>query len=393
MHVAIPMLTLVPGKMGGSETLTRGLVRGLSAAPGEEDRYTVVAEPEGAATLEPLAREPVEVRTVPFARRGGSAAARLASVVRARYAGAGLRRAVTTAAGEPIDVVHYALTVSVPELDLPRVVTVFDLQHELMPEFFSMAERAYRRVFYAGAIARADAIVTISEFSRQTIVERHGVDPERVVVAYQDVDRELFRPGPVPGDESLLAPLRLPERFVFYPANIWPHKNHERLIDAFAQSQDRELTLVLSGQDHGKLPELMEHAGRAGVADRVMHAGYVERAQLPAIYRRAVGVVFPSLFEGLGIPPLEAQACGCQVAAARVASLPEVLGERALWFDPRDTGAIAGAIDALAAGHAPSGTPPESFWSRFNWEAAAADHRRAYRLAAGSGAGTRMAVR
>ncbi|HEX8854418.1 MAG TPA: glycosyltransferase, partial [Thermoleophilaceae bacterium] len=217
MHVAIPMLTLVPGKMGGSETLTRGLLRGLAAAPGEGDRYTVVAEPEGAASLRPLVREPVELRTVGFPRRGDSAAARVASVVRARYAGGRLRRAVSEAAGGPIDVVHYALTVSVPELKLPRVVTVFDLQHELMPEFFSVAERAYRRVFYAGAIARADAIVTISEFSKQTIVERHRVDPERVVVAYQDVDRELFRPGPVSGDEALLEPLRLPERFVFYP--------------------------------------------------------------------------------------------------------------------------------------------------------------------------------
>ena len=113
------------------------------------------------------------------------------------------------------------------------------------------------------------------------------------------------------------------------------------------------------------------------------HLGYVDREVLPALYRRAAGVVFPSLFEGLGIPPLEALSCGCAVAAAQVAALPEVLGRHAIWFDPTEPSAIAEGIASLAAGRTPS-LPGEEFWRSFTWEQTADVHRSAYRLAGAS---------
>ena len=377
MHRGIGLLTLRPGQLGGSETLVRGLLSSLGEAEGE-DRYTVVSGARGAASLRPLARGPVRVRTLGSWRAGRGPATQGLAIARGRYAGGALRREL---GDEALDAVHYPLTVPVPALAAPKVVTVLDLQHEVMPEFFSPLERIFRRVFYGGAIREASVVVTISEYCRATIVERHGVDPARVLVSLQAVDRRVFRRDPDPEDAARLAGLAIPERFVVYPANAWPHKNHDRLVDALAQVGDRELGLVLTGQPYGRWPELRARAERLGLGERVRHLGYVERGVLPALYRRAGGMVFPSLFEGLGIPPLEAIACGCPVAAADRAALPEMLRGRALLFDPERVEAIAAAIDALTGRAQRAPEPEPAFWERFTWAAAARTHREAYRLA------------
>ena len=332
------------------------------------------------ASLAQYSRGPVQVHALSGYSPGNGALTRLLGIVRGRYAGARLAHDFRAAAGEPLSVVHYAVTVSIPRLDVPRVVTVYDLQHEVMPEFFSVAERTYRRVFYAGAIVEADVIMTISEFSKQTIVERHGIDPDRVIVSRQGIDRRLFSPDPEESDAERVRMLGVPDRYVIYPANIWPHKNHARLLEAMALLDDTELGLVLTGAQYGRWSRLAATAQALGIGDRVHHLGYVDRGVLPALYRRAAGVVFPSLFEGLGIPPLEALSCGCPAAVADVAALPEVLGRHAIWFDPTDPSAIAEGIASLAAGRTPR-LPGEEFWRSFTWEQTADAHRSAYRLA------------
>jgi glycosyltransferase involved in cell wall biosynthesis len=386
VHVGIGLLTLRPGELGGSETLVHGLLSSLGDA--REDSYSAFCGPLAARSLARHARGAVSVHALAGHRTGRDAAQRLLAIARARYLGGGMAREAERRAGGRFDVVHFPLTISAPRFDSPRVVTVLDLQHELMPAFFSAPERAYRRVFYAGAIREAAVLVTISEWVKGTIVERHGVDPDRILVSLQAIDRELFRPGPVPEDEERLASLDLPERFVVYPANLWPHKNHERLVEALGRTRDPELGLVLTGQRYGRWEALEARAAQVGVGGRIRHLGYVGRALLPALYRRARGMVFPSLFEGLGIPPLEALACGCPVAAADRAALPEMLEDRALLFDPESTEAVAAALDALASGGAPRPDPDPGFWRRFTWDAAADVHRAAYRLAA-DGAATR----
>ena len=153
------------------------------------------------------------------------------------------------------------------------------------------------------------------------MVELLGIQPERIEVVPHGLDAERFSPD-ADGDEALLANLDLPERFVVYPANLWPHKNHERLVDALAVQRERDVNLVLTGQPWNRLEQLMERAARLGVAARVRHLGYIEPKTMPAVYRAAHAMIFPSLYEGFGAPPLEAMACGCPVAASlqRVAS-------------------------------------------------------------------------
>ncbi|HEY3962051.1 MAG TPA: glycosyltransferase family 1 protein, partial [Gaiellaceae bacterium] len=154
-------------------------------------------------------------------------------------------------------------------------------------------------------------------------LERLGLHEERVRVVHSGVDHERFHPG----DEQR-------EPFLLYPAKPWPHKNHRRLLAAFAnvRSERPELRLVLTGGDFGVTPEGVEQLG------------FVSDAELASLYRRAAALVFPSLYEGFGQPPLEAMASGCPVTCSNAGSLPEITGDAARLFDPTDVDAIADGI-------------------------------------------------
>jgi glycosyltransferase involved in cell wall biosynthesis len=160
---------------------------------------------------------------------------------------------------------------------------------------------------------------------KETIVERLGVEPDRVRVIQLGIDLERLHPG----EEGR-------EPFLLYPANGWPHKNHARLLEAFAllRRERPELGVVLTGSGLEDLP----------VAPGVEVRGHVPRDELVRLYQTAAVLVFPSLYEGFGLPPLEAMACGCPVAAARAGALPETCGDAARYFDPTNPEEIAGAV-------------------------------------------------
>jgi glycosyltransferase involved in cell wall biosynthesis len=329
--VAVSLLTLVPGQMGGSETYVRELLRGLRRVGTES--YRVVAPPVAPAAGEGLPTEVASgyppVRTPPQ---------RLAAMVRASLRPGPLRPPFAGA-----DVVHYPFTVAIPpRLGVPNVVTLHDLQHLDLPQMFSRAERIYRSLFYQRSVRRADRLIVISEFVRGRAVARLGLDPATIRVVPLGLDHTVLRPG---------AGQREP--FLLYPARSWPHKNHARLFEAFAllRRERPELRLVLTG------------SARSDTPDGVESRGHVRWPELVDLMQRAAALVFPSLYEGFGLPPLEAMACGCPVACSNAAALPETVGEAARLFDPRDSRAIADAVrDVLAA--------PEE-WSRRGLEHAA----------------------
>jgi len=206
-------------------------------------------------------------------------------------------------------------------------------------------------------------VIVISEWTRGRVVERLGLDPGRVHAIHLAVDHERFSPDPVVGREP----------FLLYPARPWPHKNHERLFEAFACLRDErpELRLVLTGVGHDA----------ASLPPGVETLGGVPTSELVSLYRRAAALVFPSLYEGFGLPPLEALACGCPVASSDAGSLPEVLGDAAVLFDPGDASAIsAGVAEALERADELSALgPPRA--AAFTWEATARAHDEVYALA------------
>jgi glycosyltransferase involved in cell wall biosynthesis len=345
--VGISLLTLVPGVVGGSETYARELCKALARVGRLEYRAFVptIAADAGDGLETTVLREYRAARSMP----GRMAAMSLAAAAPRR-----LRRALRT---DQLDAIHFPLSVMLPPLDTPpAATTVLDVQHEVFPEFFSRAELAYRRRVYGWTVRRSRIVITISEHARQALVERLHLDPDRVRAIHLAVDHERFVADDTP---------RQP--FLLYPANAWKHKNHERLFEAFARVRRErpDLRLVLTGAGHDRL------SLPAGAQSR----GHVGLDDLVGLYRSAAALVYPSLYEGFGIPCVEAMACGCPVAASNVASIPEVCGEAAVYFDPRDPESIADGIRMVLDRPPPGGIERAA---RFTWEACARAHEDVY---------------
>ena len=337
MHVGFALLTLFPGRVGGSEAYVRGLLEAYEHGHGPE-RVTVLANRHVASAYE--LSDPVALHHVRSYRPGDGTLTRALAMTFATA----LPRLAARGVPAGLDLIHYPVTIPIPRFRGPTVVTIHDVQHHDLPDFFGRGEIAFRRLLYDAAARSAALVVTPSAFSKARLVEAVGVDPARVVVAHHGIDGSRFSAA-ADGDRAALEKVNLPDRFLLYPANAWPHKNHERLLEALGLAPD--VRLVLSGQPYGRLGPLLEKARAAGVGDRLTHVGHVDHSALPAFYRAATGLVFPSLYEGFGSPPLEAMACGCPVAAAEVAALPEVVGDAAIGFDPRSPRAIAEAMERL----------------------------------------------
>jgi glycosyltransferase involved in cell wall biosynthesis len=339
--IGISLLTLVPGISGGSETYARELVRALGR---EGDLEYRVFLPTIAPDVDGLPSEVVGEYRASRSMPGRVAAMSLAAAAPGR-----LRRRF-----RDLDALHFPLSVMLPPVsDPPAVTTVLDVQHEFLPEFFPRAEVVYRKTAYGWTVRRSRLVVTISEHAAAAIADRLDVPRRKLRPIHLGIDHERFRPGPEPR-----------EGFLLYPARPWPHKNHARLFEAMRLLPG--VRLVLTGFE-GPTPDGVESLGR------------VPLAELSSLYRRASAVVFPSLYEGFGQPPLEAMACGCPVACSNAASLPEVVGDAARLFDPTSAEAIAAAVrDVLAA--------PDEWSARglaraagFTWERCAAAHEAVYR--------------
>jgi len=373
MHVGYALLTLFPGRVGGSETYARNLLAEYATGVGPE-RVTVLANRHVMEAYRELETGPVSLHLVRTYRPGDSDLTRLLGMARA----AALPRRAARDVPEGLDIVHYPVTVPIPATRAKRVLALHDVQHHDLPDLFSAAERAYRRLAYDRAARRADLVLTGAEHAKGRIVDVLGVEPERIEVVTHGIDHTRFTPER--RDREGL-PAGIPPRFVLYPANLWPHKNHERLLDALPLLADKEVALVLTGQDYGRLGALLERARRLGVRERVHHLGHVAPAVLPALYRGAKALVFPSLYEGFGAPPLEAMACGCPVTTSDRASLPEVCGDAALYFDPDSPESIAAALDRVLNDQETSArlrADGLSWAARFTWRVSAERHQAIY---------------
>lgn len=376
LTVAMSLLPLAPGRAGGSESYLRGLV-GALADRETEVRVVLLAGRAVAPAYAGLARGAVELRTVRGVRVAGGGAGRAAGLAAAGLRRRRLGRAIPAEAA----VLHHPLTLPLPAAAIPTVVTLHDVQHHEHPEFFSAFERRFRARAYDDAARSAAAVIVPTEHARAAAIRHLGIDPNRIVASHLAVDHRRFTPEPPDADARALAALDLPARYVLYPANLWPHKNHARLVEALGRTADRELALVLTGRDMGRLGELRQAARRAGVEERVRHLGYVGSDAVAPLHRRARALAFPSLYEGFGQPPLEAMACGCPVACSDRGSLPEVVGGAAVMFDPDDPAAIAAAIDRVVDDEPLRERLVAAGLERargFTWAAAAERHLRVY---------------
>jgi glycosyltransferase involved in cell wall biosynthesis len=230
---------------------------------------------------------------------------------------------------------------------VPSVVTIHDCIHLLFPQYLPsrMAFR-YARFMMGSAVRRSALVFTVSQASRDDILRFYPwADPEKVLVVPNAIDAELLRdPGPEEM-ERVRERYQLHGRFILFAGNVKPHKNLERLIRAFARVRadpaHQDLGLVLIGDEVSRYGSLRRTVEEAGVRQDVRFFGFVPHQTLAALYRMAAAFAFPSLYEGFGLPPLEAMACGTPVVTSRISSLPEVVGDGALLVDPYSEEAIA----------------------------------------------------
>lgn len=378
LEVGLSLMTLTPGRVGGSESYVQGLLDSFGLAD-PALRVRVLANREVAAAYAHLRSPNVAVGRPSRYRPGQAGPRRAAGLLAGLAAGSRLAPGAST----ELDVVHYPLTVPIPAVAAPSVVTIHDVQHLELPTLFSRAERMFRRVAYDRAARRADAVITVSSDARRRLVRLLGIEPDRVVAIPSGVDHARFHPDAT-GDRAALAGVALPARYLLYPANLWPHKNHDRLLEAFARSAAPE-DLVLSGQPMGRMGSLHHRIRTLGLQGRVHHLGHVSSEAVAPLYRGASAVVFPSLYEGFGLPPLEAMACGTPVVASRRGILAEAPTGVMRECDPLGVDSIASAIDAVLRDRALGAqmvAAGRTWVQGFTWHASAAAHASVYRTVA-----------
>ena len=251
----------------------------------------------------------------------------------------------------PVDVLHVQFTAP-PFCPCPFVVSIHDLSFEHLPQTFKRRSRTQLRLTVRHSARRAARILSLSEHTRSDIVETYGIEPDRIeaiplaapdhfrmVIDKRELQRVRHNYG-IEGD------------YILSVGSIQPRKNLARLIKAYAQlrgdcSADKLPKLVLAGKCAWLYDETLRALDQAGVKDSVILTGYVPESDLPALYSSALCFVYPSYFEGFGLPPLEAMKCGAPVVVGNRTSLPEVVGDAGLTVDPFDVDAIAGAIRRL----------------------------------------------
>ncbi|QDU62529.1 Mannosylfructose-phosphate synthase [Planctomycetes bacterium Pan216] len=325
MNIVIDLMHLVPGRGGGIVQLVDGLIQAI-ARSGSEHQYFLSCV-KGRYTPGKL---PSNFRVWHFELRN--------------YA----RQLSHALARQSMDVVFRCFP-GVEELSFPldrQIVLIVDLQHEAFPEFFDPAELAQRRETFATVMGGAGAIATISDFARQTILDHPATGCRDVFLTCPALrfDHEASSTG---DRESF--PQGMPEgNFFYFPANPWPHKNHERLLKAFARYKELEpssdVELVLTGSDSG-----WERWAPLCRGLPVRHMGYVSAATLRELYRRGMALTFFSLYEGFGMPLLEAFSLDTPVVCSSAGSLPEVGGDAVLTCDPLDIESMARGMQRIAA--------------------------------------------
>ena len=317
--VGINLLWMVPGVVGGSETYTVRLLHGLAERSSELD-YTLFAlpqfkdaHPELAHTFK-MAYAPVTGQWKSFRVAGENSW--LARETRRRN----------------VDLLHHAGGI-VPVVRSARpVLTVHDLQYLYYPEYFTRAKLTYLRRMVPRSCEAARLILTPSEFTRRTVIERLNIDPEIVVT----VPHGISPRDSGEHDRTVMERYGLAGDFFVYPAITYPHKNHLVLLEAFAKVVRirPDTTLALTGARGSMEVRIAKAVKNLGIEDRVRRLGYVPSRDLDALYEHAVALAFPSRFEGFGAPVLEAMGRGCLVIASDATALPEVVGGAGVLVSP-----------------------------------------------------------
>ncbi|MBI2355171.1 MAG: glycosyltransferase family 4 protein [Deltaproteobacteria bacterium] len=385
MRIALNAVGFAPGRMGGMETYFRNLLFNLQRLEGG-DSYSVLCDERHAGEFD-LTNSAFGFRYLNYARP--SARWLLRGLLRNLL---GLDPLSLEMRGVAADLIHHPFTVLTPlGMRIPSVLTFWDMQHEFFPEFFPPLELRKRRRIYRMSAEQATRIIVSSAFTGECLMERYGIDRRRIEVIHTGFGGEYRVIDDREALERVRARYALERPFLFYPAATWPHKNHKTLLAALRILREEyrfDGELLLSGIAMGAHGDILAEIERLGLAGSVRVLGYLPSGELPCIFNLARVMVFPSLFEGFGIPLVEAMACGCPVACSNVTSLPEVAGDAGALFDPHCAEEMAERIWQLWSDDELRATLRRRGLERarlFDWQETARKTVAVYRTAAAEG--------
>jgi glycosyltransferase involved in cell wall biosynthesis len=391
----------VASRAGGTATLVISLARALSNLSDGEEQYHFLVKPGDGPHLEGLLQKPLHI--IEYAEapsRGPSLMRRMAARIpfareawrllrgKANRSGIAVDFSVPLSDGtierEKIDVMHFT-TQRGFLTDIPFIYQPHDLQHRHLPKFFTPREYSLREIAYSTLCERATAICVVSKWGKQDLVDSYNVPESKVRVVQYAPDPHNCSQNISEITERMVRKFAIPQRFIFYPARTWPHKNHLRLLQALKSLQDGyglTVPLVCTGEPTESYDTLKAEALSLGVLQQIYFLGYVDMDELSSLYQLCSAVIIPTLFEAGSFPLWEAFLAGKPAACSNVTSLPAQAGNAALIFDPYKVEEIADAIKRLwndsdlcaslvARGHENLG--------RYSWDRTARTFRAIYR--------------
>ena len=383
---------------GGVRQVVIGLASALSRLDDGPEKYIFVVDPAATDWIRPYVSGQCSLQPAGTASWRGRARRHLRQLphvadfrrrLAASYAPARLLLSSDgTVEAAAADVVHFVSQGGF-RTRIPSMYQLHDLQHIHLPEFFTHHDRSFRDVSYRALARQATKVIAMTEWGARDIAMNLGVSGEKLaVVPWASV---LDAYGTLSNGE--LARIRsqyaLPRRFALYPAQTWPHKNHLRLLEALAQLRDQDIVvpLIAIGAKNDSYPLIERRTQDLGLQDSVRFLGFVDESVVGALYRLAHCLVFPSLFEGWGLPVTEALAAELPVACADLPVLREQAGDACLWFDPTDVRSIAKSLRDVWVDEATRrrlASIGHVVADRYSWSRTARTFRALYREIAGS---------
>lgn len=232
--------------------------------------------------------------------------------------------------------------------DCKKLLIIHDLSFELYPEFFTAKRRLWHTLINPKEIAKkSDKIIAISQNTKNDVMKIYGVAADKIKVIYNGINELYFKPVEENRKSEVKNKYSLPENYIFYLGNLEPRKNIESLLLAFEKIQDESIELVIAGSQAWKYEKIYKIWQNSPVKDRIKFLGYVDEADKPVLYTLAKIFVYPSIYEGFGLPPLEAMACGTPVISSFTSSLVESVSDAGLLIDPNNYNELAQTIDKL----------------------------------------------
>jgi alpha-1,3-rhamnosyl/mannosyltransferase len=380
-HYVLDARTATPHFPGIGRYVTN-LARAIAPLLASDEQMTVLhdpAHPPALAPTEAIALRPVSASPFSLQQQWAIPGLLREMAILGQWAAGGRRSAV----------LYHSAYYLMPYLPrVPTVLTVYDLIPLLFPEYVSVRARLLFRLTTALALRTARVVIAISEATRCDFWARFGVPAERIITVPLAADPIFTSAALHPQGMPIVGKQTLPDQYALYFGSNKPHKNLPRLAKAWQLAQrSGQLAgckLVIAGAWDARYPQAKQQVEALGITDQVRFLGPVSEADLPALYAHASLFLFPSLYEGFGLPVLEAMACGVPVVCSNTTSLAEVAGDAAIQVDPLDEAALADAIArVLTTADLQADLRRRSLAqaSRFTWEATARRTLEIYRTA------------